>query len=67
MHLFNWFIIVVMPGGWILAGMYKLYTMFIQKRSYDVNEINYQLSNYVMYKYGRNHKPYVGSFINKEN
>jgi hypothetical protein len=63
MSLVNWFIIVVMPGGWILVGLYKLYTMFIQRRSHDVSEINAQLSTYVMYKHGKRNRPYVGSFI----
>lgn len=63
MHIFNWFIIIVMPGGWLIFGVYKLYTMFIRKSSYDTREINYLLSNAVMYKKGRKHRPYVGSFI----
>jgi hypothetical protein len=63
MHLANWFIIVLMPGGWLLVAMYKVYTMFIQKRTHDTSEINYLLSNVVMYRKGLRHKPYVGSFI----
>ena len=64
MSLANWFIVVVMPGGWAIIGAYKLYTMFIRKSSYDTKEINYLLSDVVMYKKGRKHRPYVGSFIN---
>lgn len=63
MSLANWFIVVVMPGGWVMVGLIKLYKTFIEKRSHDVNEINYQLSNYIMYKHGKKHRPYVGSYI----
>lgn len=63
MSLANWFIIVVMPGGWILVGLYKVYTMFIQKRSHDTTEINYQLMRYIEYKHGKRHRPYVGTQI----
>ena len=63
MHILTWFMIAIMPGGWIIVGIYKLYKMFIQKRSYDLNEIDYQLSNYIMYKYGKRNRPYVGSYI----
>lgn len=63
MHILTWFMIAIMPGGWILFGVYKLYTMFIQKRSYDTQDFNDMLSNLVMYRKGHRHKPYVGSFI----
>lgn len=64
MNYISMFVMVVMPGGWIMVGLYKLYTMFIQKRSYDTTEINYQLMRYIEYKHGKRHRPYVGTPIN---
>jgi len=63
MHILTWFMVVIMPGGWVLFGLYKLYAMFIQKRAYDTQDFNDMLSNLVMYRKGSRHKPYVGSYI----
>lgn len=63
MSLVNWFMIVVLPGGWLLVAAYNLYAKFIRKSSYDTEEINYLLSDVVMYRKGRKHRPYVGSCI----
>jgi len=63
MSLANWFMIVVLPGGWLIVGLIQIYKRFIQKRSHDTFEINYQISDYIMYKHGKRNKPYVGSFI----
>lgn len=50
-------------GGWLIGGAYKLYTMFIQKRSHDTSEINYQLMRYIEHKHGKRNRPYVGGYI----
>lgn len=63
MSLANWFMLVIMPGGWLIVGLIQVYKRFIQKRSHDTSEINYQISDYIMYKHGKRNKPYVGSFI----
>lgn len=63
MNFVSLIIIAFLPGGWIIFGVYKLYTLFIQKRSYDTKEIEYALSDIIMLHKGKRHKPYVGSFI----
>ncbi|MGL4790431.1 MAG: hypothetical protein ACRCW1_03395 [Anaerotignaceae bacterium] len=64
MNFIVYVLMFIMPGGWIVFGLYKLYTMFIQKRSHDTIEMSYHLSNYVLHRKGYRHKPYTGSYIN---
>jgi hypothetical protein len=63
MSLVNWFMVVVLPGGWLIVGLIECYKRFIRRSSHDTSEINFLISNYVMYKNGKRNSPYVGSFI----